>query len=44
MLVEDGTIKKVFAEPNFQDNPPNVALNISDAETMLDYLQSGDSE
>lgn len=39
MLVEDGAIQQLFVEPNFQDNPPGVPLNVSDAETMLNYLQ-----
>ena len=40
MLVEDGTIQQLFAEPDFQDNPPGVPVSVSDAETMLNYLQS----
>lgn len=40
MLVEDGRIAKLFAEPGFGDNPPGVPLNVSGAETMLDYLRS----
>ncbi|MEQ8664185.1 MAG: peroxiredoxin [Rhodospirillales bacterium] len=36
---EDGVIKKMFSEPNFQDNPPGVPLTVTDAETMLSYLR-----
>lgn len=43
MLVEDGTIQQLFAEPDLQDNPPGVPLGVSDAETMLDYLRGRDS-
>ena len=39
MLVEDRTIVKLFAEPDFTDNPPGVPVQVSDAETMLEYLR-----
>jgi peroxiredoxin len=39
MLVDDGAIEKVFAEPNVRDNPPGVGVTVSGAETMLAYLQ-----
>jgi thioredoxin-dependent peroxiredoxin len=42
MLVEDRTIVKLFAEPGFRDNPPGVPLEVSDAETILGYLQSAE--
>lgn len=40
MLVNDRTIEKLFVEPGFRDNPPGVPLNVSSAETMLDYLKT----
>jgi thioredoxin-dependent peroxiredoxin len=39
MLVEDGEIKKLFAEPDVRDNPPGVGLSVSDAETMLTWMK-----
>lgn len=36
----DGVIKQLFVEPGFTDNPSGVAVNISDADTMLDFLRS----
>lgn len=44
MFVEDGTIKRLFAEPGFQDNPPGVPLTVSNAETMLSYLRGRGSK
>lgn len=38
MHVEDGRIRKLFAEPGFRDEPGGVGLEVSDAGTMLDYL------
>lgn len=40
MYVEDGEIKKVFAEEGFMDNCPDDPFEVSDAETMLAYLKS----
>ncbi|MFD1342923.1 peroxiredoxin [Litorisediminicola beolgyonensis] len=40
MLVEDGTIAQLFAEPGFQDNPSGMPLDRSAAEVMLDWLRS----
>ena len=40
MLVTDGTIEKLFVEPGFKDNPPGVPVDLSSAETMLDYLKT----
>ncbi len=40
MYVEDGEIKKIFAEPGFQDNCPTDPFEVSDADTMLKYLKS----
>jgi peroxiredoxin len=39
MVVDDRTIKKMFVEPGFTDNPPGVGLSVSDAETMLAWLK-----
>jgi peroxiredoxin len=39
MLVENGKITKMFAEPGLRDNPSGVPMTVSSAETMLDYLQ-----
>lgn len=43
MLVDDGTIEKLFIEPGFKDNPPGVPVDVSSAETMLDYLKGQNS-
>lgn len=40
MFVDDGEIKKMFVEPGFQDNCPTDPFEVSDADTMLDYLRS----
>ncbi|HUO55479.1 MAG TPA: peroxiredoxin [Rhodoblastus sp.] len=40
MLVEDGAIRKLFAEPHVRDNPAGVGVDASSAETMLAYLES----
>lgn len=40
MLVEDGLIVQLFAEPDLRDNPPGVPVTVSDAQTMLDFLRS----
>ncbi len=40
MLVIDRTIEKLFVEPGFKDNPPGVPLDVSKAESMLDYLKT----
>ena len=39
MYVEDGVIKKLFAEPDIRDNPSGGAVEASSAETMLAYLR-----
>jgi peroxiredoxin len=39
MLVEDGDIRKVFAEPGQMDNCPDDPFEVSDAGTMLAYLR-----
>ncbi|GAB4144740.1 MAG: peroxiredoxin [Patescibacteria group bacterium] len=40
MYVEDGEIKKMFIEPGFTDDCPTDPFEVSDAQTMLDYLKS----
>lgn len=42
MLVDDGEIKKMFVEPGFEDNCATDPFEVSDADTMLNYLKSGD--
>ncbi|MEI8251380.1 MAG: peroxiredoxin [Synechococcus sp. ELA057] len=39
MLVNDGVIEKLFIEPDFADNCPIDPFEVSDADTMLAYLQ-----
>ena len=41
MLVEDGEITALFAEPGVKDNPPGVPVKVSGAETMLAHLEAG---
>jgi thioredoxin-dependent peroxiredoxin len=43
MVVNDGTIEKLFAEPEYGDNCPTDPFEVSDADTMLDYLKSAKS-
>jgi peroxiredoxin len=40
ILVNDGTIEKLFVEPGFKDNPSGVPVEVSDAETMLSHIKS----
>jgi len=39
MVVNDGAIEKVFAEPGYEDNCPTDPFEVSDADTMLAYLK-----
>lgn len=39
MLVNDRVIEKMFVEPGFQDNCESDPFEVSDADTMLAYLQ-----
>lgn len=39
MLVEDGEIKKLFAEEGFSDNCATDPFEVSDAQTMLSFLK-----
>ena len=40
MLVDDGNIRKVFSEPGFADNCGTDPFEVSDADTMLDYIKN----
>lgn len=40
MLVNDGVIEKMFIEPEFGDNCPIDPFEVSDADTMMNYLKS----
>ncbi len=41
MLVEDTKITKTFSEDSIQDNCPTDPFEVSDADTMLNYLKTG---
>lgn len=40
MYVDDGKIEKIFIEPGFSDDCPDDPFEISDVDTMIDYLKS----
>ena len=40
MVVDDGVIEKMFVEDGFEDNCPTDPFQVSDADTMLAYLNS----
>ena len=40
MVVDDGEIEKMFVEEGLADNHPADPFEVSDADTMLDYLKS----
>ena len=40
MLVDNGEITKLFAEDGYSDNCPTDPFEVSDADTMLNYLKS----
>lgn len=40
MLVDDRKVEKLFIERGLRDNPPGVPLDVSGAETMLDFLRN----
>jgi peroxiredoxin len=40
MLVNDGEIEKIFVEDGFDDDAPADPFEVSDADTMLEYLKS----
>lgn len=37
--VDDGEVKKMFVEPGFDDNCPSDPFEVSDADTMLNWLK-----
>lgn len=39
MFVDDGVVKKAFVEPEFGDDCPSDPFEVSDAETILSYLE-----
>ncbi|MFT5440175.1 MAG: peroxiredoxin [Alphaproteobacteria bacterium] len=39
MFVDDGEIQKMFIEPGYEDNCPLDPFEVSDADTMLDWLK-----
>jgi len=39
--VEDGEVKKSFIEPGFSDDCPDDPFEVSDVNTMLEYLKEG---
>ncbi len=43
MLVEDGTIKKLFIEPGLSDDCPTDPFEVSDADTMLTYVKGANA-
>jgi len=40
LYAEDGEIKKAFVEPGFQDDCPTDPFEVSDVDTMMEYLNS----
>lgn len=40
MYVEDGEIKQMFVEPGYEDNCPTDPFEVSDADTMMEYLKN----
>lgn len=40
MLVEDGIITKIFSEDGFTDDCPTDPFEVSDADTMVEYLKN----
>lgn len=40
MIVNDGTIEKMFIEPGKADNHPEDPFEVSDVDTMLEFLKS----
>ncbi len=39
--IEKGEVKKMFVEPGFEDNCPTDPFEVSDADTMLNWLKGG---
>lgn len=44
MLVEDGDIAAIFVEPGKEDDCPTDPFEVSDVNTMIQFLQNRDSE
>jgi len=44
MLVDDGIIEKIFVEPDYEDNCPLDPFEVSDADTMLAYLNGKEAQ
>ena len=44
MVVNDGVIEKIIAEDGFADNCPTDPFEVSDADTMLEYLKHRDDQ
>jgi thioredoxin-dependent peroxiredoxin len=42
IFVDDGEIKKMFIEPGYEDNCPLDPFEVSDADTMLDWLKGNE--
>lgn len=40
MFVDNGEVKKIFSEPGYMDNCPEDPFEVSDVDTMIDYLKS----
>ncbi|HSF64804.1 MAG TPA: peroxiredoxin [Paracoccaceae bacterium] len=40
MLVEDRAILRMFVEPGFRDNPPGVPVQVSGADTLLEWMRA----
>jgi len=40
MFVDDGKIEKIFVEPGFQNDCPTDPFEVSDVDSMLEYLKS----
>lgn len=40
MVVNDGVIEKMFVEPGFMDNCPDDPFEVSDCNTMIEYLKN----
>ena len=43
MIVDDGTIEKMFIEEGFDDNAQSDPFEVSDADTMMAYLKGVDA-
>lgn len=43
MLVDDKKISKMFVEPEYGDNCPTDPFEVSDADTMMDFIKNGEA-